>query len=166
MTNQKEDYNLWLIEFFVQKTKEHMDGLESGLEKLQNRATALFGWTVTLSIASLTACGTGIAKNILPLAIIAGLVSILLTLTAICCVIVLYTKKWKYLEYTTEDIKDFDKGSKIETLKTELVAQNYVIKKNIEYYKRTRRFIRLAWILFTSTPVLLITSGIIYLSSL
>lgn len=166
MTDQSDNYDLWIIEFFIQRTKEHMDGLEQGLEKLQNRATSLFGWTVTLSVASLTTCGTGIIKQIIPLTVISGLISILLILTAICCVIVLYTKKWNYLEYTIKDMDEFDTGSKLETLKKQLVAQDYVVKENTIYYQRTRRFIRLAWIFFISTPILLITSGIIYLSIL
>lgn len=162
MADNKSDYNLWLIDFFVQRTKEVLDGQEKGMEILKVRATSLLNLAVTLSVASITACGASLFKKNIPFSISLSIISILLILCAICCVIVLFSKKWKYLEYGEYDIDDFNKGSQIETLKVQLRAQDLAFQENILYYQNARRFMKIAWVLLCLAPIFLIISVFIF----
>lgn len=163
MTDNNSEYDLWLIDFFVQRTKETLDGQEKGMETLKARATSLLGWVITLSLASITALSASVIKKNIFVATSLGIISVLLILCAISCVVVLFSKKWKYLEYGEHDIKDFNRGSQIETLKAQLRSQDVAFQENILYYQNARRFMKLAWVLLCSTPIVLIITVLISL---
>lgn len=156
ITDNNSDYELWFIDFFVQRTKETLDGYEKDIETLKARATSLLSWVITLSVASITACAASILKHNIIFSISLGVISTLLILTAICCVVVLFSKKWRKLDYRKKYFDDFYQDSQIETLKVQLDAHFCTIEENIIYYQRTQRFMKLAWVLFCLTPLSLV----------
>lgn len=163
MADKNGEYDLWFVDFFVQRTKETLDGYEKNIETLKARATSLLSWVVTLSVASVTASAASVFKQNIPFSISLAVISTLLILTAMCCVVVLFSKKWRKLDYREKYLDDFYQETQIETLKVQLDAHFCAIEENIIYYKRVQRFMQLAWVLFCLTPFSLVVMFFIFL---
>lgn len=142
---------LWYAKLALEYAKDKANRLDLAVQRLKNRANNLLGWVITLIVLVISLLFAH-REFFLPLIILA----LLLMAVGVLCVVNLYSTPWIYTHITTKKIDLFQKRFTTELEITKYLADLYESdsKKNMKKYKKIQLFMKCAWAIFVSAPLI------------
>jgi uncharacterized membrane protein YgcG len=119
----------------------------SAIQSLATRATAILGWSVTVSGALIAAAVAG------PWKLAAGVATAIMFLAAFCCFVALWPRDWKLSGHSSRWLLSAPHATELEVLESMALGYAEGSDLNSRSPQRFARWLRAAWIFFLMAPL-------------
>jgi hypothetical protein len=135
----------------------------TSIGRLQTSATAIMGWTVTISLALTAAIASALASQTNPPATAPNALShlfwpaissqVLVLIAALCCFVVLFPGRWHVPGVEPELILGLSYDTELEALESIASGYGQAASRNGRHLTRLEHLLRIAWSSFIGAPV-------------
>lgn len=138
----------WLAKEALRQGELRLASQISAVDAMMSRATSVFGWSVTVTIALMGVSSLAGSSRVPALAALAYTF-----LAAVCCVCALWPRRWVLNGYDPNLLIDGTYGTELETIESMAKGLADGERLNATASQRVAVFLRIAWLCFCLSPI-------------